>query len=68
MESNKFGKLIAGRMRELEMRPHDLAEVIGMPDATVSRWISGKRTPQLYNAISTLKALGLVDIKVKDLL
>jgi predicted transcriptional regulator len=55
-------------MRELEMRPHDLAEIIGMPDATVSRWISGQRTPQLYNAISTLKALGLVDIKVKDLL
>lgn len=58
------GALIAARLEETGRSAHWLAEVLGKPDGTVSRYISGEREPRLAVAVQIADAL---DVDVRDL-
>ena len=56
--------LVLPRLEELGWTRHRLAEVLGVPDGTVSRYISEEREPVLKVAVKIADALGL---DVRDL-
>jgi len=59
------GPLIAARLEEFGWKPTELAEKLGVPDGTVSRWISEARSPSLSMGVELAKVLG---VEVADLI
>ena len=46
-DSNKFNYILVSLMEENNMKQNVVAEKIGVSEVTISRYISGKRTPRL---------------------
>ena len=46
-DSNKFSYILVSLMEESNMKQNVVAEKIGVSEVTISRYISGKRTPRL---------------------
>ena len=46
-DSNKFSYILVSLMEENNMKQNVVAEKIGVSEVTISRYISGKRTPRL---------------------
>ena len=46
-DSNKFSYTLVSLMEENNMKQNVVAEKIGVSEVTISRYISGKRTPRL---------------------
>lgn len=46
-DSNKFSYTLVSLMEENNMKQNVVAEKIGISEVTISRYISGKRTPRL---------------------
>lgn len=46
-DSNKFSYILVSLMEENNMKQNVVAEKIGISEVTISRYISGKRTPRL---------------------
>ena len=50
---------IRKRLLNLGWTRRDLAEVVGVSETTVSRWLNGKRTPRVKDAECLATALGM---------
>ncbi len=46
-DSNKFSYILVSLMEENNMKQNVVAEKVGVTEVTISRYISGKRTPRL---------------------
>lgn len=55
---------VKNKMCQLEMTQEDLARETGVHYSTVSLWLSGKRTPMLYNK---LKIADAIEMTVEEL-
>ena len=53
-------------LSEQEITLKEIAEKIGTRGDVVSRWVNGKSTPDLYNTVKILNALGYRLLIVKD--
>lgn len=56
---SKFAMNLKKLMIEREMTAADIARKSGMTQATLSRYINGKRTPNLNSVIKIAKALNV---------
>lgn len=58
---NKYavGENIFKMLKHRKMTQHDLAVAIGSHDATVSKWMSGQRSPSAYAVLRMSKVLGV---------
>ena len=64
MDQNKIGKFIAERRKSLNMTQKDLAERVGVTDKAVSRWETGRGSPD----VSYLTALAdVLEVSISEL-
>lgn len=57
MNTRAMGKNIQKRLIDIDMSRHDLAAAIGLTEATLSRYISGKRQPTAYALFRMARAM-----------
>lgn len=59
MNKYAFGENIYKMLKHRKMTQHDLAVAIGSHDATVSKWMSGQRSPSAYALLRISRELGV---------
>jgi transcriptional regulator with XRE-family HTH domain len=59
MDNNKIGKFIAERRKELGYNQKDLAEKLNVTDKAVSKWETGRSSPDVSLLIPLAKILGV---------
>ena len=54
MDQKKIGAFIAEMRKARQLTQHDLADIIGISDKTVSRWETGRGMPEVSLIIPLL--------------
>lgn len=59
MVQKKIGAFIAEMRKTRQLTQHDLADIIGISDKTVSRWETGRGMPEVSLIIPLCNVLGI---------
>lgn len=59
MDQKKIGAFIAEMRKARQLTQHDLADIIGISDKTVSRWETGRGMPEVSLIIPLCNVLGI---------
>lgn len=59
MDQKKIGAFIAEMRKARQLTQHDLADIIGISDKTVSRWETGRGMPEVSLIIPLCNELGI---------
>lgn len=59
MDQKKIGAFIAEMRKVRQLTQHDLADIIGISDKTVSRWETGRGMPEVSLIIPLCNVLGI---------
>ena len=59
MDQKKIGAFIAEMRKPRQLTQHDLADIIGISDKTVSRWETGRGMPEVSLIIPLCNVLGI---------